>query len=206
MPLSCWTVTTQCIRLCQRWFRLICARASFVSSFMSLPMKTVLSCPATFLLLLMPCGQDIFYKKCWGCLPDPTSQPFTANGDLPWYEADHSPPSGAKAMNDCSYTFTTPKCLHGVYRDWMLFSSCGLNIWVNLLCYTLSISSLHLFKLYLHLSSTQAPFQQQSNPAEGYLSYPSQYYTQFSPLDACHSTLMTKTEGVSATLSPKWQR
>jgi hypothetical protein len=48
----------------------------------------------------MPCGhQDIFYKKFWG-LQDPTSQPFTANGDFPWYVANHSPPSGAVAKND----------------------------------------------------------------------------------------------------------
>jgi len=88
----------------------------------------------------------------------------------------------------------------------MFFSSCGLNVWVNLLRYTLSISSLQLFKLHLCLPSTQAPFQQQSNPAEGYLSYPSQYHIQFSPLDTCHSTLMMKIEDASATLAPKWQR
>ena len=80
------------------------------------------------------------------------------------------------------------------------------NVWVNLLCYTLSISSLNLFKLYLCLSSTQAPFQQQSNPAAGYLSYPSQYNIQFSPLDACYSSLMMKTEDASATLAPMQQR
>ena len=167
----------------------------------------VLSHTVTVLLLLMPCGhQDIFYQKCWGCLRDPTSQPFTANADFPWYEADHSPPSDAEAMNDWSYTFTPPECLHGVYRDWISFSSCGFNVWINLLCYTLSITSLNLFKLYLCLSSAQAPFQQQSNPAEGYLSCPSQYYIQFSPLDTCHSSLMMKKEDASATLAPMWQR
>jgi len=98
-------------------------------------------------------------------------------------------------MNDWSYTFTPPKGLQGMYREWMLFSSCGLNVWLNVLCYILSISSLNLFKFHLCLSSTQAPFQQQSNIAEGYLSYPSQYYIEFSPLDACHSTLMMKTRG-----------
>jgi hypothetical protein len=50
-------------------------------------------------------------------------------------------------------------------RDWMLFSSCGLNFWVALLCYTLSISSLNLFMLYLCLSHTHTPSQQQSSSA-----------------------------------------
>lgn len=92
-------------------------------------------CPLTAHALWTP---RYFLSKCWGCLWDPTSQPFTAS-HFPWYGADHSLPFDAEAMNDWSYTFTPPECLHGVYRDCILFSSCGLNVWINLLCYTLPI-------------------------------------------------------------------
>jgi hypothetical protein len=33
------------------------------------------------------------------------------------YEADHSPPSSSKVMNDWSYIFTPPLCAYGLHRD-----------------------------------------------------------------------------------------
>ena len=37
-------------------------------------------------------------------------------------KADHSPPSTAGVKNEWGYTSTTPICLHGMYRDSLIFT------------------------------------------------------------------------------------
>jgi hypothetical protein len=44
-------------------------------------------------------------------------------GKVAGHEADHSPPSTAKVMNEWSCTSALPRCLHGVSADNLTFNS-----------------------------------------------------------------------------------